>query len=310
MIVAIIDCGTNTFHLLIIDVNKNGDCKSLYKAKMVVKLGEGGIHENIIREIPYKRGLAALKNFSEKCLSYKIEKRIALGTAAIRNAKNGKKFLADAEKLTGIDVRLIDGNREAELIFKGVSIAIDLPDDPVLIMDIGGGSVEFIIAAKTKILWKKSYKLGASLLLEQFKPSDPLTISEKKKLIAHFKVNLLSLQNACKKFKPQMLIGSSGSFETFAEIIESAKRGNWRSKKHYAFDLDKYKATHNMLIISTIAERLKMKGLVKMRVDLIVMASLLLTYVIDKCKIKKMLLSSYALKEGILNETIESLIKS
>jgi exopolyphosphatase/guanosine-5'-triphosphate,3'-diphosphate pyrophosphatase len=304
---AIIDCGTNTFHLLIAE-RINGSVKTIYKTKQAVKLGEGGILNKIILPEPYQRGLAALASFRKKIDGYNIKEVIAYGTAALRTAKNGKAFVADAWNTCRIKPELISGSREAALIYKGVSMAVPPKDGVSLIMDIGGGSTEFILCNEKKILWKKSFPAGAALLLEKFNPSNPLTATEHKAILKWHDELLQPLFQSAKKWKPERLIGSSGSFDTFAEMIllhASDGLNALKGKTSYQFRMDEYCAVHNVLLHSTTEERMNMKGLVKMRVDMIVMGTIQLSFVLKKLNIKSMYLSRYALKEGMLKEIAE-----
>lgn len=306
---AIIDCGTNTFHLMISEVQKDGSVKQLHKSKAVVKLAEGGILTKHINEIPFQRGINALKNFRKEMDAFGVKKSTAFGTAALRNAKNGKDFTKEAWKQCRIKPELITGSREAKLIYKGVRQAIDFQDGISLVMDIGGGSTEFILFNERKLLWKKSFPLGAALLLELFHPSDPVAKSEVNKINNHLNQVLQPLFAAVEKWKPVRLIGASGSFETFEEMINIKNAVKQHPGTSYHFKLSEYNKVHRELIASTTAERMNMKGLVKMRVDMIVMATLQLTFVLRKLKVRKMYLSRYALKEGMLSEYMISLRK-
>lgn len=307
MRIAIIDCGTNTFHLMIVDIASADHYKKIFRTKIAVKLGEAGITSSLISELAFQRGIKAIEHFAEKIESYKVDSIYAYATAALRNAKNGIHFIEEAESKTGIKIKLITGKREAELIYFGVREAIKLGTTPSLIMDIGGGSVELVICNNKKIFWKHSYSLGAALLLEKIKPDNPISNEQIKKLNRLFNSKLSQFINACSKYKPGILIGSSGSFDTFAELIEhrNGKALLLGRKTSYEFEIEKYRIIHQLLVKSTIEQRIKMKGLVSMRVDMIVLASLLLTFVLNKTAINKMTLSTYALKEGILFDIIK-----
>lgn len=300
MRIAVMDLGTNTFHLLIVEQGEAG-FQTLFKAKTSVKLGENGIASGIIASKPFQRGIRTLKRFKKTIDRFQPGKIIATGTAAIREASNKKAFLDAIFKETGIRVQVIPGNKEALLIYEGVKCAIDLGKEKALIMDIGGGSVEFIIADQRKLYWKGSFKLGAALLLDRFKPYDPITADQLKRIRTHIQKELAPLLLACKTYLPISLIGSSGSFDTFAEIIawRFYKPGVLKGKSTYRFHIPDYQIIHQDLIYSTADERRTMKGLVAMRIDMIVIASILLTFVLEKTKIKQMELSTYALKEGV-----------
>lgn len=308
MRIAVIDCGTNTFHLLIVDTMQNGSFETVLRENIAVKLGEAGITKNFISEAPFQRGIDTLKNFKEIILKNKIETVHAYATAAVRNAINGKEFLNKAKEETGFEITLIGGQKEAELIYYGVRQAVTMGNEASLIMDIGGGSVEFIIADNTEIFWKHSFELGAALLLEKFNPPDPMTensISDIQNYIDQ-KTEILFSKLETLNPKPESLIGSSGSFDTFADMVYYRFHSNENKPAgtQYEFDLNEYKEIHKHLLRSTTGERIKMKGLIPMRVDMIVIASILLTFVLEKSGITKMKLSTFALKEGILFSTL------
>ncbi len=299
--VAVIDCGTNTFNLLIAERRPAG-WHFLCRRKKVVKLGAGGIRNGFIAEAPARRALKALTGYRETLDAYAVKRVSIVGTAALRDAVNGKILLKEIRKQTGFKIELIDGLREAELIWKGVNTAVDLGEETSLIMDIGGGSTEFIICNRTKILWKQSFRLGAARLLEQIGFSDPVKPTEIRRLNQLLTQELDSLLKACNRFEPVRLIGSSGSFDTFASLILKKEEKPALRGSHYRFFLPSYRALHKTLITSIYAERIKMPGMLRMRADMIVPASLLLTFVLRLTGLNDLHLSTYSLKEGLLSE--------
>lgn len=307
--IAVLDLGTNTFHLLIADVYTDRTFKKVFKSKIVVKLGEGGIHQNYIADRPFKRGMRALVHYSEIIKKHKTEKVHAFATSAIRSSTNGSDFVKEVFKQTGIKVKVIPGEEEARLICLGVRECMRLGDNPVLIMDIGGGSTEFIIADKIKIHTRHSFNIGAARLLEMFQPSDPVKSGEMKKVEAFLESQLAPLDAAMKSLDIRQLVGSSGSFDTFAEMIgyRFYNRNVLKNANCYSFNIKEYHELHDQLLKSTIEQRKQMKGLIKMRVDMIVLASICTQLILKRYKLKEMALSKYALKEGALSELIQGL---
>lgn len=281
---------------------KGKSFKKVFGTKAVVKLGEGGITSNWIGEIPFQRGIDALLLHKKSIKKFKVQKIFAFATSAIRDAKNGKKFSEIAFKKTGIKINIITGEKEAELIYFGVRQALDLGKKKSLIMDIGGGSTEFIIADSEKIFWKKSFQLGVSRLLEKFNPGDPVKNTEIRILEKYFFKELQPLFSAIKKFPVHSLIGSSGSFDSFADMVACKfySKKVLRGKTSYDFLPEDLSAIHKSILKSTIHERMKMKGLVPFRAENIVIASILTQFIIKKSRIKKVKLSKYSLKEGLL----------
>ena len=308
MRIAIIDTGTNTFHLLIVEKAEIG-FKKIFKIKESVKLGEGGITENIISEKPFLRGINAFKKFKRFCDTHQVKKIIATGTAALRMAHNASDFLAAVKKETGIEIEIISGDEEAHLIWNGVRHALNMGLNKSIIIDIGGGSVEFIIANEAEVFWKQSFNIGAALLIEQLKPEDPITAVDIDAVESYLEATLQVLFRACKKFLPHSIIGSSGSFDTFAELIvyQFYSFDLLRDKTTYTLKLEDYLTVHHQLINSTLEQRLLMKGMLPMRADMIVMASVMLNYFVNKLAITEMKLSTYALKEGMTYKYYESI---
>src|ERR1051325_1265268 len=160
MRIAIIDLGTNTFNLLVADVMSRGEFKTIFSTKIAVKLGEGGIGRRTIVPAAFDRGINALRSHRAIIDKLKAQKIIAFATSAIRSAQNGAKFVAAAKKEAGVEIQVSPGEGEAELIAAGVRLALDIGEAPALILDIGGGSNECIIATRDTILWKQSFEMG------------------------------------------------------------------------------------------------------------------------------------------------------
>lgn len=305
---AIIDTGTNTFHLLIVERIENG-FKKIFKIQISVKLGEDGITTNTISALPFERGINTFKKFKRICDEHNTTIIFATGTAALRRATNALEFIKKVKGATDIDLKIISGEEEATLIWNGVRHALNMGLHKSLIVDIGGGSVEFIVANEAQIFWKHSYDIGAALLLEKFNPTDPVTAEEISSIENFIDNQLRLLVEACKLHEPKTLIGSSGSFDTFAELIvyQFYNFDLLRDKTTYSFNMSDYEKIHQQLIHSTHEQRLQMKGMIPMRADMIVVASILLTFVLRKLNIDEMKLSTYALKEGVMYNMISNI---
>ncbi len=300
--IAVIDLGTNTFHLLIAEVEENKS-KTIYSEKASVRIGKGGINQGFISEDACARALATMMIFKDKINEYSITKIYATATSAFRNASNG---IALAEKIyasTGIKISIISGDREAELIYYGVKEALDLGHEKSLIVDIGGGSVEFIIANKDSVFWKKSFEIGGQRLMEFFQKTDPIAPEDIKNLESYLLEQLLPLQTALVAFPTQTLIGSSGSFDTFSDI-DLRKKGHSFSietKKEYQLALNDFEQLYLELISKERAARNLIPGMIELRVDMIVVASVLVNFLLTRFEINLFRVSSFALKEGVLS---------
>ena len=300
---AVIDLGTNTFNLLI--VKQYGDeYRIVFKTKIPSKLGAGGFAKKIITPEAFERGLIAIKAHQMTIREYRVDNIYAFATSAMRDAQNGDDFVREVAEQTGIKINIISGDREADLIHKGVSRALELGTKPELIMDIGGGSTEFVIANNEEVLWKQSFDLGVARLFEALKPSDPLTSEDIDQLEALLNEELAPLIKAVKAHELNGLIGSSGSFDSLAEIIESntGELSRLIGKTEYEFSMEDLKNLHQTLVQSTYEERANMIGLVPYRLETIPLASVLINYIIEKFNLTKVRLSTYSLREGVISE--------
>ncbi|HYG41137.1 MAG TPA: exopolyphosphatase [Cytophagales bacterium] len=305
--IGVIDLGTNTFHLLIAELNTTG-FKTVFKEKTTVKIGQGGISAGFITHDAFERAITAMDNFKNIIEEYRIKRVYATATSAVRNASNGKLMVETIKARTGIEVKIIDGDQEANYIYQGVSAALNLGSDTSMIMDIGGGSVEFIICNDYEILWKKSFEIGAQRLLDKFHAQDPMPSSSRKKLYEYLEQNLKPLSKAIKEFQPKILVGCSGTFDTLCEIYnkEQGIDLDLESETECDLPIDAYLAIHEEIISKIRAERLKIPGMIELRVDMVVVASCLIKFVLQNYPISKIRVSSYALKEGILNLLVKN----
>ena len=211
---------------------------------------------------------------------------MAFATSAIRSASNGADFVAKVKTELGLHIEVIDGDKEAELIYLGVQQALDLGDGNKLIMDIGGGSTEFIICNKKEIFWKQSFQLGAARLIEHFQPQDPITSTEVKSIEGYLENTLTPLWAALKKFPCDILVGSSGSFDTLPSVIAHKfyDISILKGKTNYDFKLSDYYWIHNYILKSNLEKRLKTPGMIPMRADMIVISSIFINYLLKSKK--------------------------
>jgi len=217
--VAIIDCGTNTFNLLVKE-KVEGKWKTLFKTKLPVKLGAGGFSENVLMPNRMARGLDALFSYKNVIDSLGVKDVRVFATSAVREASNGNEFVAKVKKHLNFDMEVISGDREAELIFKGVVQTTEEIKEDYLIMDIGGGSTEFIFVRDHKPLWRKSYLLGVSRLHGMLNPASRINQDDVHRLRAHLNNELQDLISFLKENPVRVLVGSSGSFDTLFDMYK------------------------------------------------------------------------------------------
>ncbi len=296
--------GTNTFHLMVASLDQYG-FKILLKEKVAVRLGKDGISKGLITEEAQERAINTIKAFKKIIDKEKVFATYATGTSAMRISKNGQDLANKIYEETAINVRIISGEEEAELIYYGVNKALKIGDSTSLIVDIGGGSVEFIICKQNAILWVGSFEIGAQRMLDLYHQSDPIEQGEIEELYSYLEIQLADLFVAVKKHKPKTLIGCSGTFDTLSDI-HRLKKGILKYIDETELPLDKtsFDEIYLDLISKTREERLAIPGMVEMRVDMIVVACCLIQFILNKTSIKKLRASAYALKEGVLLHTV------
>ncbi len=307
MRIAIIDCGTNTFNLLVADADRNG-WNAIFQNKLAVKLGAGGFQQRHIIPSRFYRGMDAFYCHQQNILNFSCNKVFAFATSAIREADNGAEFAKRASAKFDIQIDVIDGDREAELIYSGITQTIQFGERPSLIMDIGGGSTEFIIADQSGILWKKSFLLGVSRLHELVKPSDRMKNEEVQTLNEMLAAQLKPLKDALEVHKVQWLVGSSGSFDTLFDLyVEGAKQQIQERGLSNEIPLHTFPGIHAWLMGSTFEQRLNHSVIPTIRAEYMPLASFLVNYVLTLAPFEKLYHSAYSLKEGAMMEIVKGI---
>ncbi|WP_167615821.1 hypothetical protein [Maribellus sediminis] len=303
MRIAVIDLGTNTCNLLVAEMQRGG-FKILHQSKQLVKLGDDKIRDDEISPAAMERTLESFRLHKKIIEDLEVERVYALGTSAVRGASNKVDLLERLGDECGWLVKVIPGEKEAELIFKGVLLAFQNLENPAVILDIGGGSNELILAKNQDLLWKESQATGMARIINKFKLSDPVQKNEIETLQKYFTEQHVQAIQQCTESKVEMLVGCSGAFDTVVDMIDEVDPGEKQRITQEILPDDFYKVYHK-LIASTREERIKMKGMDHVRVDLIVPAVVLIETLVRSIGIKKIVQTDFALREGVLFELIE-----
>lgn len=297
--IAVIDLGTNTFHLLIAQLNDDDSFQILFKERQFTKLGEEGTKK--IGENAYRRGIQSLEYFNSVISEYSVDQIVAIGTAALREASNSGSFIEEAKKKTGIAIKVIDGQQEASYIHAGVRSAIPQVDQTMIIMDIGGGSVEFIISESGEIRYLKSFKIGLVPLHAVADISDIASPDDVVHIHKFLVGQLSSLYAAIQRYRPQILVGSAGAFE----VLVTMNGSSLSDATYSSINTQLLEELYVKVLGSSKNEKLKMPGLPAERVDYIAAAMVLIWHIFDSVQPDQILVSKYALKEGILSSYLD-----
>lgn len=299
---AIIDMGTNTFHLLLVELYADR-FETIYKEKIPVKIGQGGISRNTIHPDAEKRAFHTLHHFRNLIDGEGIKNIFAFATSGVRNADNGKEFVAKIKDQFQIDVLIIDGEQEAQMIYEGIRFSGSLTDETCLMMDIGGGSVEFIIGNSQEAFWRKSFEIGGQRMLDLFHYHDPILAGEVENLTLYLEEKLVELVEAIKTFNPTCLVGSSGTFDTLTDMyFASLHETKLKTQQVFQLPREEFEFIAQKLLTLNRDERLLIPGMIEMRVDMIVVAACLIEYILRFVPVSILTCSSFALKEGAIAE--------
>lgn len=304
---AFIDLGTNTFQLLIV-AQEGKTYQKIHEDSYAAKIGLGGISSGIITQEGIERAVIALKYFQDKLTEEQVssENIFATATSAVRNAKNGNAFCEEILKQTGILIKVISGEEEAGLIYEGVKLGSPIGNDTSLIIDIGGGSVEFIICNQERIFWKQSFEIGGQRLMDKFMNSDPISPRSVQALKHYLEEQLLPLTNAVHQYAPICVIGSAGSFETLIDLYFMKTFGQLPPIEQVSFELPitEFYDSFLKIVSSNREQRMALAGMIALRVDMIVVGVCLIDFVLKRYDIHQIKVSNFALKEGVLSKQL------
>ncbi len=306
MKIGILDIGTNSIHLILVEIRKDMNLEILDRDKEITRLGDTSFNEGCLSEAALYRGISAIRRFKKLADIHGIQKIKAVATSAVREAVNGGDFIEMIRKETGIKVDVITGDEEARLIYLAVKHSIPFSKKPTLIIDIGGGSVEIIIADENELKACWSLKLGVLRLTSQLIKNDPPT----KKELAHIQeaitLEMAPILKKAKELKVATIVGTSGSIMnlgTMARALHSSNGiefyNNLKITRASLVELD------DILKRQDRKSRLKIKGIDLNRVDTIIPGSAVVRYVMEHCGFEELILCDEAIREGLVYDFLE-----
>lgn len=291
---AVIDMGTNTFHLLVSE-----GINVLLEERRPVRVGMGGINQGLIAADAQERALNCMMDYARLAKEFAVEKTMAIATSAFRNAENGAEVAQRIQAATGIDIRIIGGDEEAQLIWEGIRSGMNLGSVKHLIVDIGGGSVEFSVCDGEQIFWKRSLEIGGQRLMELFQETDPIQQHHLRRMEDYLDHHLSVLEEALVRYRPEVLIGASGSFDTFSEIHCRREGIVYMSGPETPISLTSLSGMLEEMIANGREQRMAIPGMISLRVDMIVAASVLIRRLLALYPFARLRVSGYSLKEGV-----------
>ncbi|HOA15380.1 MAG TPA: Ppx/GppA phosphatase family protein [Bacillota bacterium] len=302
---AVIDIGTNSIKFILAEMGKDGAFKTLMDKNNIAKLGEGLKETGLISPDAMARNCDAIKEFADIARSEGASEIFAVGTMALRNAKNSADFLEMVEKKAGVKVRVIPGEEEAQYSYLAVVSGIDLGKGKLAIIDTGGGSTEFVFGEGDSLGRRFSLDLGAIRVTEEFLKSDPVKKEEVEKALSFIDGFLGSNGVSGKVDK---LVGMGGGITSMGSVMfemvdydPDRIQGSFLSLKEVDRQIAMYSA-------KTIEERRAVVGLQPKRADVILASALIVKAIMHRLGVDGLTISDRGLRHGLLYHVGKSVI--
>ena len=303
--IAAIDIGTNSFHLLVAAVDpKLRTFRIIQAEKATTRLGERDPETGELTEAAMQRGLETLRQFRDLAASHRVEQIVTAATSAVREAPNGRDFLQTILDDLGMEVDLVSGPEEARLIYLGVLSGMPFGDRPHLLLDIGGGSTELILADGRDARALTSTRVGAVRLQRDFVRDDPMPPQRRSFLQAFIQGSLEpAVDKVRRRIKPgetPVLVATSGTAMAIGSLAASEKERPPRKLHGYRVTRQSLNQVVDRLITMTPAQRRELAPINDRRAEIIVPGALILQTTMKMLGVEEFVLSERALREGLI----------
>jgi exopolyphosphatase / guanosine-5'-triphosphate,3'-diphosphate pyrophosphatase len=305
MNIAVFDIGTNSIHMLVARIGARGNFKILERERDTTRLGDGSFEKRRLRKASMRRALNVIGQFHELSKKYGVRRSIGVATSAVRDAKNGKAFIREVLKRTGIRIRIVSGDEEARLIDLAARSNMDVEGERTLVVDIGGGSMELIAGDGTKHRFMKSFPLGVARLTDRFLKKDPPSEKQMQKLEKHIEKTLKTAAKKIRKYDVSTVIGTAGTLINLGSMAyESENARPLRITHHHTLTRKQLEKLHAEISKLSLRERLNFPGLDSKRADIILAGSVLVRTLMRLLKIEEIMLSKRGIREGVILDHI------
>ena len=306
MKLAAIDIGSNSIHLVIVRAVKGQHPEIIDREKEMVRLGAGTLREHRLSKKTIERAITTLRRFKKMAEHNGADPIIATATSAVRESRNSDQFIEQVRKEVGLDVQVLPGVEEARLIAMAVSEVTDFNGRRGLIIDIGGGSTEFIITSGGEPELMLSLRLGAVRLTEKFISTDPISIEQRNRLVSNIRSDFTRAAAEIKNAGFDFVIGSSGTVLNMVNAVVQADEpyGSEDVLDYEPFSqtvtVDQIEWLNRKLGRMTLRERRRVPGIEKGRADIIVAGGLLLQCIMSDLGAAEITSCDWSLREGVI----------
>lgn len=306
MKLAVFDIGTNSIHMLVVEVRPDLSFEILDHEKDPTRLGDGSFERGRLERATMRRALEVLDRFHKIANRNQTQRTIAVATSAVREARNSGEFLGAVFKKTGLRVRVISGEEEARLIALGARSSIETRGARSLVIDIGGGSVELVLGDGRVTDFLGSFKLGVARLTDRFLHEDPPSRKELRRLEAHVEAELKISAKRLRRSGLRLAIGTAGTMISLAALVSQDRdKRPLQQVNHFEFSRKDLERVHAKLVRTDLKKRMRFPGLDPRRADLIIAGSTLLLTLMRLLRLKRLTISDKGIREGIILDYIE-----
>ena len=305
MRIAAIDIGTNSIHMIVVQVRPDLSFEVIDREKEMVRLGAGGLDGRALTPEAMHAALQVLSKFRRLAESHRVDEVIAVATSATREAENGGEFLQAVTQQTGIRPRVISGTEEARLIHLAAVYGVSVPRDVAVVIDIGGGSVEVTRGAGSNVELGRSFKLGVIRLTERFVKTDPLEPRDERKLVRHIDAEIGKYLSQIARDGFERVIGTSGTILSIGAVASAAEGlAPGASLRNRRFSAKQIRRVRKELVALDLEKRLRVPGLEPRRADLAVAGAILLDELLRRLGANEITLCDLSLREGLVLDYI------
>lgn len=298
MKIGAIDIGTNSMRLLI---GEYVDGKILNREKFVntTRIGQGVDEHGFIRSEAIERNLKALDEFYDMCKKRDCAQVYCMGTSALRDSKNGDEFVRLAKSRIGIDVEIVSGEVESNLGFMGVLEGTEEANN-ILVIDIGGGSTEFIVGNREGISFCKSENVGALRMTEKFLNIDPIDEKEFEEMTMFIEDEIEHTINYITTRSIDKVVGIGGTITSMSAINQELEVYSMEKIHNSKISIEEIKIVLQNLKKMTLNDKKTLKGLQPKRADIITAGVKILYIIMEKLEIESISVSEYDNLEGLI----------
>lgn len=304
MRLAAIDIGTNSVHMIVVEVHPDGHFEVIDREKEMVRLGAGGLDGKALTDSAMTGALQALSTFRRLADSHKVDDILAVATSATREATNGGDFLAAIDDQAGIRAQVITGKEEARLIHLAAAYGVDFGRGAAVVIDIGGGSVEISYGTSTAVQLARSFKIGVIRLTERFVRSDPLSGRDERRLTEHIAGEIETHVGAIVRHRVSRVVGTSGTILSLGAVAAAQNGSVPEDLRNVRVPAKALRRLRKRLVASDLQERLRIPGLDPRRADISVAGAVLLDTIVQQLGARELTLCDLALREGVVLDYI------